>query len=335
MKLMEFATLNTGKKSGKNLKETSTVKNIPNTHRPKAFPALEPFIRRNNGLVFIDLEDIPKAVTAFQEKQQELGQKPYSEVRVLDILHNQKLLPDEKEGVLEALFPRANPLRVVKAREQQKLSLKEFSEKMGVKANIVGGYESGYHPLRGKALENYARLLGVLPEELTEATPEEKKLLSRKASPFWIQKAREEAGMTAEQAAILLGLRQGGLSRYETGKTTFPPSRLTKYAAIVNKPIEYFFQDPPKPISEISPDEKLVIPYGGVDWGEENQEMPTEPRRIETKPVKLSQMLLDFATRIEELENDMERASNTQKKYELVIEEQDKLITNLKKDLLK
>ena len=56
-----------------------------------------------------------------------------------------------------------------------------------------------------------------------------------------IQKAREDAGLSQEELASLLGYTQSALSNYELGKRRLYLSNLEKIAKALNKPLTCFF----------------------------------------------------------------------------------------------
>lgn len=57
-----------------------------------------------------------------------------------------------------------------------------------------------------------------------------------------LQLAREEAGLSQEQLASLMGCAQSTLSNYEKGKRRIYLTQLENIAEILNKPIEYFLE---------------------------------------------------------------------------------------------
>lgn len=57
-----------------------------------------------------------------------------------------------------------------------------------------------------------------------------------------LQLAREEAELSQEQLANLLGCAQSTLSNYEKGKRRIYLTQLEKIAEILGKPIEYFME---------------------------------------------------------------------------------------------
>lgn len=57
-----------------------------------------------------------------------------------------------------------------------------------------------------------------------------------------LQLAREEAGLSQEQLASLIGCAQSTLSNYEKGKRRIYLTQLENIAEILNKPIEYFLE---------------------------------------------------------------------------------------------
>lgn len=59
-----------------------------------------------------------------------------------------------------------------------------------------------------------------------------------------IHKAREEAGLSQEELASLLGYTQSALSNYELGKRRLYLSNLEKIARVLNKPLTCFFGEP-------------------------------------------------------------------------------------------
>lgn len=58
-----------------------------------------------------------------------------------------------------------------------------------------------------------------------------------------LQQAREEAGLSQEQLANMLGCAQSTLSNYEKGKRRLYLTQLEQIAEILNKPIEYFLEN--------------------------------------------------------------------------------------------
>lgn len=72
-----------------------------------------------------------------------------------------------------------------------------------------------------------------------------------------LQLAREEAGLSQEQLANMLGCAQSTLSNYEKGKRRLYLNQLEKIAEILDKPIEYFIEsstsaEPPSTAPEIN-----------------------------------------------------------------------------------
>ncbi|NLJ72920.1 MAG: helix-turn-helix transcriptional regulator [Syntrophomonadaceae bacterium] len=57
-----------------------------------------------------------------------------------------------------------------------------------------------------------------------------------------LQLAREEAGLSQEQLAGLMGCAQSTLSNYEKGKRRIYLTQLETIAELVDKPIEYFLE---------------------------------------------------------------------------------------------
>lgn len=57
-----------------------------------------------------------------------------------------------------------------------------------------------------------------------------------------LQLAREEAGLSQEQLAGLMGCAQSTLSNYEKGKRRIYLTQLENIAELLNKPIEYFLE---------------------------------------------------------------------------------------------
>jgi transcriptional regulator with XRE-family HTH domain len=70
-----------------------------------------------------------------------------------------------------------------------------------------------------------------------------------------IQHAREEAGLSQEQLAAMLGCSQPTLSNYEKGKSRIYLTQLQKVSDILNRPAQYFLE-------AMEPtEEDLVKPY--------------------------------------------------------------------------
>lgn len=57
-----------------------------------------------------------------------------------------------------------------------------------------------------------------------------------------LQMAREEAGLSQEQLASMLGCAQSTLSNYEKGKRRIYLAQLEQIAEVLGKPIEYFLE---------------------------------------------------------------------------------------------
>jgi transcriptional regulator with XRE-family HTH domain len=57
-----------------------------------------------------------------------------------------------------------------------------------------------------------------------------------------LQQAREDAGLSQEQLASMLGCAQSTLSNYEKGKRRLYLTQLENIAEILNRPIEYFLE---------------------------------------------------------------------------------------------
>lgn len=57
-----------------------------------------------------------------------------------------------------------------------------------------------------------------------------------------IQHAREEAGLSQEQLAAMLGCSQPTLSNYEKGKSRIYLTQLQKVSEILNRPAQYFLE---------------------------------------------------------------------------------------------
>lgn len=57
-----------------------------------------------------------------------------------------------------------------------------------------------------------------------------------------LQLAREEAGLSQEQLANMLGCAQSTLSNYEKGKRRLYLTQLENIAELLDKPIEYFME---------------------------------------------------------------------------------------------
>jgi transcriptional regulator with XRE-family HTH domain len=75
-----------------------------------------------------------------------------------------------------------------------------------------------------------------------------------------LQRAREEAQMSQEELAGLLGITQAALSNYELGKRRLYLQNLEQIASILNKPIAYFLEEETKI--------ETAIPPAGEDAGE-------------------------------------------------------------------
>ena len=106
-----------------------------------------------------------------------------------------------------------------------------------------------------------------------------------------IQKAREEAGLSQEELASLMGCTQAALSNYELGKRRLYLANLAQLARILNKPINYFLEEPedikeapqpPEPFNDTItaiigllaelPEEELADILDFVRWRRDRQE---------------------------------------------------------------
>lgn len=67
-----------------------------------------------------------------------------------------------------------------------------------------------------------------------------------------LQLAREEAGLSQEQLASLMGCAQSTLSNYEKGKRRIYLTQLETIAELLDKPIEYFLESSSNQSSETS-----------------------------------------------------------------------------------
>ena len=67
-----------------------------------------------------------------------------------------------------------------------------------------------------------------------------------------IQKAREEAGLSQEELASLMGCTQAALSNYELGKRRLYLANLAQLARILHKPINYFLEEPEEYLNHAS-----------------------------------------------------------------------------------
>lgn len=57
-----------------------------------------------------------------------------------------------------------------------------------------------------------------------------------------IQRAREDAGLSQEQLARMLGCSQPTLSNYEKGKSRVYLAQLQRFAELLNKPASFFLE---------------------------------------------------------------------------------------------
>lgn len=96
-----------------------------------------------------------------------------------------------------------------------------------------------------------------------------------------LQQAREDAGLSQEQLAGMLGCAQSTLSNYEKGKRRLYLTQLENIAEILNKPIEYFLES-----NNESPHRLAQL---GDSWSEEPEllqivnalyDLPREQRRM-------------------------------------------------------
>lgn len=60
---------------------------------------------------------------------------------------------------------------------------------------------------------------------------------------YRLQQAREEAGMSQEELAKVLGYTQSALSNYELGKRRLYFTELQRIGQVLGKPITYFLDD--------------------------------------------------------------------------------------------
>lgn len=67
-----------------------------------------------------------------------------------------------------------------------------------------------------------------------------------------LQQAREDAGLSQEQLASMLGCAQSTLSNYEKGKRRIYLTQLEHIAEILNRPIEYFLDSNNEPVRHLN-----------------------------------------------------------------------------------
>jgi transcriptional regulator with XRE-family HTH domain len=67
-----------------------------------------------------------------------------------------------------------------------------------------------------------------------------------------LQKAREEARLSQEDLAALLGITQSALSNYELGKRRLYLGNLEQIASVLKKPIGYFLEEEPNKHTSLS-----------------------------------------------------------------------------------
>lgn len=76
-----------------------------------------------------------------------------------------------------------------------------------------------------------------------------------------LQKAREEAGMSQEELAKILGTTQSSLSNYELGKRRLYFSDLQRIGDILGKTITYFLEDNDEPPAHNTLEAMLREPF--------------------------------------------------------------------------
>jgi len=73
-----------------------------------------------------------------------------------------------------------------------------------------------------------------------------------------LQRAREEAGMSQEELAKILGYTQSSLSNYELGKRRLYITDLQRIGQILGKPITYFLDDESEDNDELTDWEAIL-----------------------------------------------------------------------------
>ena len=73
-----------------------------------------------------------------------------------------------------------------------------------------------------------------------------------------LQQAREEAGMSQEELANVLGYTQSSLSNYELGKRRLYFTDLQRIGQILGKPITYFLDDATEEAVDLSDLETIL-----------------------------------------------------------------------------
>lgn len=102
-----------------------------------------------------------------------------------------------------------------------------------------------------------------------------------------LQLAREEAGLSQEQLANMLGCAQSTLSNYEKGKRRLYLTQLENIAELLEKPIEYFMES-----SSSSQTETTVSNIAAS--GDDDQELLQIINTLYTLPRERRRSVMDY-----------------------------------------
>lgn len=102
-----------------------------------------------------------------------------------------------------------------------------------------------------------------------------------------LQLAREEAGMSQEQLANMMGCAQSTLSNYEKGKRRLYLTQLENIAELLQKPIEYFMES-----SSSSTESSAVSSIGSS--GDDDQELLQIINTLYTLPRERRRSVMDY-----------------------------------------
>ena len=103
--------------------------------------------------------------------------------------------------------------------------------------------------------------------------------MGSKESGRKLQQAREEAGLSQEQLASMLGCAQSTLSNYEKGKRRIYLTQLENIAEILNKPIEYFLESNNEPAKQPNPTDTTIDEPELLQIVNALYDLPREQRR--------------------------------------------------------
>jgi transcriptional regulator with XRE-family HTH domain len=102
-----------------------------------------------------------------------------------------------------------------------------------------------------------------------------------------LQLAREDAGLSQEQLASMMGCAQSTLSNYEKGKRRLYLTQLENIAELLQKPIEYFMENSPS-----STESQAASSIGSAE--DDDQELLQIINTLYTLPRERRRSVMDY-----------------------------------------